>query len=144
VLTEDTALEFKALKGLPGPYMYVHNRHPRLLRSRFSPSSGSASSIQTILSDVCCSKYFLAALGHTGLNNLLVAYPDKTAYAVCTFAYCGGPGQDPILFQDRTEGKIVDARGPPTFGWDAVFEYEGETYAEMDKARKVSSIPCSQ
>jgi inosine/xanthosine triphosphate pyrophosphatase family protein len=24
VLTEDTALEFKALKGLPGPYMYVH------------------------------------------------------------------------------------------------------------------------
>lgn len=23
VLTEDTALEFQALKGLPGPYMYV-------------------------------------------------------------------------------------------------------------------------
>jgi len=23
VLTEDTALEFNALKGLPGPYMYV-------------------------------------------------------------------------------------------------------------------------
>lgn len=83
-------------------------------------------------------KYFLAALGHAGLNNLLAAYPDKTAYAVCTFGYCGGPGQAPLLFQGRTEGKIVDARGPPTFGWDAVFEYEGQTYAEMDKARKVS------
>lgn len=102
VLTEDTALEYKALNGLPGPYI----------------------------------KYFLSALGHPGLNNLLAAYPDKTAYAVCTFGYCGGPGQGPILFQGRTEGKIVDARGPPTFGWDACFEYEGETYAEMDKARK--------
>jgi hypothetical protein len=86
-------------------------------------------------------KYFLKALGHAGLNNLLAAYPDKTAYAVCTFGYCGGPGQEPILFQGRTEGKIVDARGPPTFGWDACFEYEGQTYAEMDKARKVSSAP---
>ena len=28
VLTEDTALEFKALKGLPGPYMCVEDiRH---------------------------------------------------------------------------------------------------------------------
>lgn len=74
---------------------------------------------------------------------MLAAYPDKTAYAVCTFGYCGGPGQEPLLFQGRTEGKIVDSRGPPTFGWDAVFEYEGETYAEMDKARKVSGqSPC--
>ena len=23
-------------------------------------------------------------------------------------------------------------------GWDAIFEYEGETYAEMDKAKKNS------
>lgn len=88
-------------------------------------------------------KYFLSSLGHDGLNNLLAAYPDKTAYAVCTFAYCGGPGEEPILFQGRTEGKIVPARGPATFGWDAVFEYEGETYAEMAKEQKVSdSLSC--
>ncbi|RMZ83742.1 hypothetical protein DV738_g916, partial [Chaetothyriales sp. CBS 135597] len=102
VLTEDTALEFKSLEGLPGPYI----------------------------------KYFLNALGHTGLNNLLAAYPDKTAYAICTFAFCAGPGQDVILFQGRTEGKIVPARGPSNFGWDPVFEYEGKTYAEMDVAAK--------
>ncbi|RMZ91987.1 hypothetical protein DV736_g796, partial [Chaetothyriales sp. CBS 134916] len=81
-------------------------------------------------------KYFLNALGHAGLNNLLAAYSDKTAYAICTFAFCAGPGQDVLLFQGRTEGKIVPPRGPSKFGWDPVFEYQGKTYAELDGAAK--------
>lgn len=47
---------------------------------------------------------------------MLAAYEDKTAFAVCTFAYCAGPGHEPILFQGRCQGKIVPARGPPVFG----------------------------
>jgi len=78
------------------------------------------------------SKWFMQAIGHEGLNNLLVAYPDKSAQAVCTFAYCEGPGHEPIIFQghtdvrsykktnqshtDSAQGKIVPARGPNTFG----------------------------
>jgi inosine triphosphate pyrophosphatase len=78
------------------------------------------------------SKWFLEALGLEGLNNLLAAYPDKSAQAVCTFAYCEGPGHEPIIFQGRTDvspihakssylltssqGKIVLARGPTNFG----------------------------
>lgn len=81
-------------------------------------------------------KWFLEKLGHEGLNNLLAAYPDKSAQAVCTFAYCAGPGHEPIIFQGRTEGKIVPARGPAHFGWDPIFEYDGQTYAEMDKIEK--------
>ncbi|KAL2169611.1 hypothetical protein VTG60DRAFT_5836 [Thermothelomyces hinnuleus] len=81
-------------------------------------------------------KWFMASIGHAGLNNLLAAYEDKSAKAVCTFAYSAGPGHEPILFQGITEGKIVPARGSPDFGWDAIFEYEGQTYAEMDKAEK--------
>ncbi|MCJ1399967.1 nucleoside triphosphate pyrophosphohydrolase ham1 [Xylographa trunciseda] len=81
-------------------------------------------------------KWFLQALGHEGLNNLLVAYEDKSAQAVCTFAYCEGPGHEPLIFQGRTDGKIVPARGPNHFGWDPIFEYEGNTYAEMSKVEK--------
>ncbi|KAI0503288.1 inosine triphosphate pyrophosphatase-like protein [Xylaria bambusicola] len=81
-------------------------------------------------------KWFMKSIGHEGLNNLLVAYDDKSAQAVATFGFCEGPGQEVLLFQGRTDGKIVPARGPTHFGWDAVFEYEGETYAEMDKAKK--------
>ncbi|PNH43456.1 hypothetical protein VD0004_g3989 [Verticillium dahliae] len=81
-------------------------------------------------------KWFMQSIGHQGLNNLLAAYDDKSADAVCTFAYSPGPGQKPILFQGRTRGTIVQPRGPPDFGWDAIFEYDGKTYAEMDKAAK--------
>ncbi|PHH75929.1 hypothetical protein CDD83_4343 [Cordyceps sp. RAO-2017] len=72
-------------------------------------------------------KWFLSAIGHQGLNDLLAAYADKSAEAVCTFGYSAGPGQKPTLFQGRCPGKIVLPRGPSHFGWDPVFEFEGRT-----------------
>jgi len=70
---------------------------------------------------------------------MLLAYPDKTAYAQCIFSYSSGePGFKPVTFIGRTNGTIVPARGPLDFGWDPVFQPEGyeNTYAEMDKALK--------
>ncbi|TPX36444.1 hypothetical protein SeLEV6574_g08041 [Synchytrium endobioticum] len=106
VLTEDTALCFNALNGLPGPYI----------------------------------KWFLESVGHHGLNKMLAAFDDKTAYALCTFALVPAPNAEPILFEGRNDGRIVDARGPPEFGWDPIFESAdgscGLTYAEMAKSVK--------
>ncbi|KAF8076895.1 inosine triphosphate pyrophosphatase-like protein [Lyophyllum atratum] len=103
-ITEDTALCYAALNGLPGPYI----------------------------------KHFMAEVGHEGLNNLLVGFPTKAAWALCTFAYSAGPGTEPIVFEGRTDGSIVPARGPKIFGWDAVFEPDGTgfTYAEMPSEEK--------
>lgn len=56
---------------------------------------------------------------------MLAGFDSKAATAICTFAYCSGPEAEPILFEGRTEGKIVQPRGPAHFGWDAVFEVEG-------------------
>lgn len=49
-----------------------------------------------------------------------------------------GPGAEPQVFVGRTQGRIVPARGPSSFGWDPIFEPEGyqDTYAQMDKAVK--------
>ena len=47
------------------------------------------------------SKWFLQALGYEGLNNLLLAYEDKSAQAVGTFAYCEGPGHEVLIFEGR-------------------------------------------
>ena len=83
----------------------------------------------------------MKSIGHEGLNNLLVAYEDKSAQAVATFGFSRGPGQEPLLFQGKTDvsffilglfffsqskrcdashrrkqGKIVPARGPTLFG----------------------------
>mmetsp|Transcript_5133 Transcript_5133/g.5881 ORF Transcript_5133/g.5881 Transcript_5133/m.5881 type:complete len:160 (+) Transcript_5133:3-482(+) len=56
-------------------------------------------------------KWFLDKTGHAGLNNLLKAYDDKSAYAQCIFAYCAGVGEPVHTFVGQTHGKIVPARG---------------------------------
>ena len=84
-------------------------------------------------------KWFLDKTGHEGLNNLLAAYEDKSAYAQCVFAFCPKRGEEIQVFVGQTNGKIVPARGPLDFGWDPIFEPEegeGLTYAEMQKHRK--------
>ncbi|KKA25251.1 Inosine triphosphate pyrophosphatase [Rasamsonia emersonii CBS 393.64] len=61
-------------------------------------------------------KWFYSALGNDGLNNLLAAYDDKSATAVCTFAFSRGPGVETLLFQGRNTGRIVPKRGSNGFG----------------------------
>jgi inosine triphosphate pyrophosphatase len=53
---------------------------------------------------------------------MLAGFDTRDAWALCTFAYSTGPGMEPILFEGRTDGQIVPARGTAHFGWDAVFE----------------------
>ncbi|XP_017975043.1 PREDICTED: inosine triphosphate pyrophosphatase isoform X2 [Theobroma cacao] len=83
-------------------------------------------------------KWFLQKIGHEGLNNLLMAYEDKSAYALCAFSFALGPDVEPITFLGETPGKIVPARGPNDFGWDPIFQPDGydQTYAEMPKEEK--------
>ena len=70
---------------------------------------------------------------------MLVGFPIKEATALCTFAYSKGPGHEPILFEGKTEGRIVQARGPSNFGWDPVFEVEdtGKTCVLSRRAAKL-------
>lgn len=51
-------------------------------------------------------KWFLKALGVEQFHKLLAGFDDKSAQAVCTFAYSEGPGHDPIIFQGRTDASL--------------------------------------
>lgn len=84
-------------------------------------------------------KWFLEKLQPEGLHKLLAGFDDKSAEAVCTFAYHPGGVNDEVkLFQGRTKGIIVEPRGCRDFGWDPIFQPDGyeETYAEMPKEEK--------
>eukprot|EP00794_Sanderia_malayensis_P016014 gene16014-17631_t len=85
-------------------------------------------------------KWFLEKLKPEGLYKLLSGWDDKSAYALCTFAFCSGDSDDVLLFRGKTMGKIVEPRGPRNFGWDPCFQPDGfeETYAELDKDIKNS------
>ncbi|KAJ8947990.1 hypothetical protein NQ314_008506 [Rhamnusium bicolor] len=84
-------------------------------------------------------KWFLEKLGPEGLYRLLHGFEDKSAQAVCTFAYHpGGEDDEVVLFQGKTNGVIVSPKGPTDFGWDACFQPcdYNITYAEMPKTEK--------
>ncbi|KZS21260.1 Inosine triphosphate pyrophosphatase [Daphnia magna] len=85
-------------------------------------------------------KWFLAKIGPSGLANLLSSWEDKSAYALCLFAYSEGIDEKIFVFRGETEGIIVNPRGPQDFGWDACFQPNGSTltYAEMEKDMKNS------
>ncbi|CRG83319.1 Inosine triphosphate pyrophosphatase [Talaromyces islandicus] len=77
-------------------------------------------------------KDFVELLGNEGLCKLLTPYEDKTAEAVCTVGYCAGPGSEPVLFQGRLVGQVVPERG-----WEPIFQFQGDTLAEMSHLKKV-------
>jgi inosine triphosphate pyrophosphatase len=79
-------------------------------------------------------KWFLDKTGLDGLNNLLAAYPDKSAYAQCVFAFAQSKAHAPIPFVGRCNGTIVPARGPKDFGWDPVFQPDG-----FDKTYRIAA-----
>ncbi|XP_015588982.1 inosine triphosphate pyrophosphatase [Cephus cinctus] len=84
-------------------------------------------------------KWFLDKLGPEGLYTMLTGWEDKSAQAICTFAFCNGGPEDPIiLFQGCTNGTIVSPKGPRDFGWDPCFLPEGksQTYAELPREVK--------
>lgn len=84
-------------------------------------------------------KWFLDKLGPEGLYKMLDGWEDKSAEAVCTFAYStGNPNEPVIIFEGRARGTIVSPKGPPNFGWDPIFIPDGytETYAELPKSVK--------
>ncbi|CAH1775395.1 unnamed protein product, partial [Owenia fusiformis] len=86
-------------------------------------------------------KWFLDKLKPKGLHQMLEGFEDKSAYALCTFAYHSGNKDDSVqLFRGKTDGKIVIPRGPTDFGWDPCFQPDGfeDTYAEMEKETKNS------
>ncbi|KRZ67726.1 Inosine triphosphate pyrophosphatase [Trichinella papuae] len=83
-------------------------------------------------------KWFLKALGPSGLHKLVSAYEDKTAYAMCIVGYSDGQSDEIRLFHGRVDGKIVDPSGVHGFGWDACFlpDNSNESFAQMPKAKK--------
>jgi len=50
-----------------------------------------------------CRKWFLKNIGPEGLHRMLAGWEDKSAYALCTFAYCSGEQDEPVvLFRGKT------------------------------------------
>ncbi|MBS3164372.1 non-canonical purine NTP pyrophosphatase [Candidatus Woesearchaeota archaeon] len=83
-------------------------------------------------------KHFIGKLGAEGLWQILSAFPERRAVArtVVGFVIRGKVG----IAAGEVSGTIVAPRGTSAFGFDPIFQPEGEkrTYAEMSAAEKNS------
>lgn len=112
VITEDTALVFDDMNGMPGPY------------------------VKWFLEALKVDGLSLMARSYSkALNNKVVS---PKAKAICTMTYCQSPNEEPLTFQGVTDGHISEPRGSLKFGWDPIFIPDGSklTYAEMAKEDK--------
>ncbi len=82
-------------------------------------------------------KWFLQNLGVEGLVQALAPFENFRATAVCCMGYTED-GEALHLFRGTVAGTIVPPRGSRAFGWDPLFQPEGETrtFGEMTPAEK--------
>lgn len=82
-------------------------------------------------------KWLLAAVGPEGIARTAQAMGEARATAVCHLIYCDR--EHSISATGRTSGQLIlPARGTAGFGWDPVFQPDGDdgTYAELGDRRK--------
>jgi XTP/dITP diphosphohydrolase len=82
--------------------------------------------------------YVQRTIGNDGIITLMVGVSDRRAFFETAIAFANKKGIR--IFRGMIHGQIVPPRGSEGFGFDPIFEWEGQTLAEMpiEKKAKVS------
>jgi len=73
-------------------------------------------------------------IGHERVWELVEAASNRSAAFRCVVGYADSEGV--TVFEGAVRGQIVAPRGDGGFGYDPIFEHDGQTFAEMDTAEK--------
>ncbi|WP_435096908.1 non-canonical purine NTP pyrophosphatase [Halorubrum sp. N11] len=133
VLVDDAGLFVEGLDGFPGPY------------SSYVEETLGVERVHDIAADLDDRRAaFRCVLGYCDGEGF-AASPDPVDRGDRDAAAAAGPdGEGPDgdealpvkLFEGYVPGRIVAPRGEGGFGYDPIFEHDGETFAEMDTDRK--------
>ncbi|MFC6888940.1 non-canonical purine NTP pyrophosphatase [Halorubrum trueperi] len=135
VLVDDAGLFVEGLDGFPGPY------------SAYVEGTLGVERVHEIAGDLDDRRAaFRCTLGYCD-GDSFAASPDPVDRGDRDAAAAAGPDgedgteglDDPLpvkLFEGYVPGRIVPPRGDGGFGYDPIFEHDGETFAEMDTDRK--------
>ena len=80
------------------------------------------------------SAYVEDTVGIEGVYRLVADEDDRRAHFRSVIAYADADGVE--TFTGSVGGTIVTPRGEGGFGYDPIFEYNGETFAELDTEAK--------
>jgi len=73
--------------------------------------------------------YVDETLGIQRVWELAAELPDKSASFKCAIGYADE--EQERVFEGRVDGQLVAPRGEGGFGYDPIFEYDGQTFAEL-------------
>lgn len=80
------------------------------------------------------SSFVYDTLGIERVVDLLEGESDRSARFRSVVAYCDGETVE--TFEGAVVGRIVDPRGEGGFGYDPIFEHDGDTFAELSAKEK--------
>lgn len=135
ILVDDAGLFIEGLDGFPGPY------------SAYVEGTLGVERVYDIAADLDDRRAaFRCTLGYCDGEGF-AASPDSVDRGDRDAAAATGPNTDdseseptgalPVkLFEGYVPGRIVASRGDGGFGYDPIFEHDGETFAEMETERK--------
>ncbi|WP_050032818.1 non-canonical purine NTP pyrophosphatase [Halorubrum halophilum] len=134
VLVDDAGLFVEGIDGFPGPY------------SSYVEETLGVERVHDIAADLDDRRAaFRCVLGYCDGEGF-AASPDPVDRGDRDAAAAAGPDSEspdgnenalPVkLFEGYVPGRIVAPRGEGGFGYDPIFEHDGETFAEMDTDRK--------
>ena len=144
VLVDDAGLFIEDLDGFPGPYSsYVEETLGiERVREVARPLDDARAAFRCTLA-YCDGEGFAASpdpVDRDDREAAAAAGPGESGDEESEGASGGATGRpDPLpvkLFEGYVPGRIVDPRGDGGFGYDPIFEHDGETLAEMDTERK--------
>ena len=144
VLVDDAGLFIEDLDGFPGPYSsYVEETLGiERVREVARPLDDARAAFRCTLA-YCDGEGFAASpdpVDRDDREAAAAAGPGESGDEESEGASGGATGRpDPLpvkLFEGYVPGRIVVPRGDGGFGYDPIFEHDGETFAEMDTERK--------
>jgi len=142
VIVDDSGLTIAALDGFPGPYSsYVEQRVGIERVARLARDEPDRSAAFRGVVAYCDGQDFEATpepVDRRRRGQDLAADERARATADEQVAESAEPERVPPvkLFKGVVPGTIVEPRGEGGFGYDPIFEHDGQTFAEMDTAEK--------
>jgi XTP/dITP diphosphohydrolase len=141
VIVDDSGLTIAAFDGFPGPYSsYVEQRVGIDRVARLARAETDRSAAFRGVVAYCDGAAFEATpepVDRQRRGQDLAADERARATTEAQVAAGDAAGTIPVkLFEGVVPGTIVEPRGEGGFGYDPIFEHDGQTFAEMDTEEK--------
>lgn len=137
VIVDDSGLTIDALGGFPGPYSsYVEDKLGIERVWKLAETEADRSGAFRAVIAYCDGDSFEATPEPVDTERRGQDIAAEHRGDATTDEQVDGEGLPVRLFEGVARGKIVAPRGEGGFGFDPIFEYDGQTYAEMSTEEK--------